>query len=238
MDKKYFYVFLFLFGITSYSHALNKNYVFFGYGQSHISDNGMVVPESINYEINSEIDQSYLLNLGYGYFIKNNIRIECELNYRNYDLINSKRLDISDGDLTKIIIGGPWFNSAEGEFKTISLLLNAWYDYSFKQGYFIYGGGGIGFSQITLQDFRLRYEQPFPPFALFDLQKVDDKDIVATGQICIGVGYKLLKNLIIDLSYRYYLMRKPSFKDSDKQDFIADYKLNSNNYLLRLKYLF
>ena len=149
-----------------------------------------------------ELDDGFAITGAIGYTLGYAGRIELEMGYR----LN---------DVDKISLGTSGTGSVDGDITTISLLGNAYYDFTTVGRFTPFIGAGIGLANIE---------------AKFDLAGNDD-DTVFAYQFAAGGSFAVSENLNIDLQYRYFGTEDPNFDDLE-----AEY--NTHNLIIGLRFNF
>ena len=134
-----------------------------------------------------------------GTSLQDDIRVEAELGYRKNDLDEIKVDGLGSGDI-------------DGDVTTVSLMGNAYYDFSTESSFSPYIGAGLGYANIEgdLDDFG------------------DEDDNVFAYQLILGGSFPSSETLSIDLQYRYFATEDPEFDGLDSE-------YSSHNILIGLR---
>ena len=134
-----------------------------------------------------------------GTSLQDDIRVEAELGYRKNDLDEIKVDGLGSGDI-------------DGDVTTVSLMGNAYYDFSTESSFSPYIGAGLGYANIEgdLDDFG------------------DEDDNVFAYQLILGGSFPSSETLSVDLQYRYFATEDPEFDGLDSE-------YSSHNILIGLR---
>ncbi len=128
-----------------------------------------------------ESDPGVALAAALGYDFGANFRMETELSYQQ-------------NDLDRLSLKGPWFGAkASGETKSMTGLLNGYYDFNNISAVTPFVSAGIGLTKVELSDVGIGGEA-IPGEA--------DGTAMAY-QVGGGFSYALNYNLALDIKYRY-----------------------------------
>ena len=216
-----------------FSEASDDTYVFISGGVNLIDTIDMPVffeNESVNSDVEVDTKSGLSLNGGAGLRISDNYRLEAELGYRS--------AEIDTVDITHMYMVDKNVYGGSGDIACFSAMVNAWYDFTFMKYLVPYVGIGIGAGQVRIENFSMNWIrvrgaiQPNQGEAEF----VDDNNWQFAFQAGIGVGIELMKNLSLDLGYRYFATTDPEFTDTHGNKFSIKY--NHSDFLAGIKFLF
>lgn len=94
----------------------------------------------------------------------------------------------------------------EGDIKTLSYLVNGFYDINTTTAFTPYIGGGAGIAKIDVKDVSMDG---------VSVDKADDT--VLAYQLGAGIGYAIGKKLTLDIGYRYFATSNPEFEGTDSK---------------------
>lgn len=114
---------------------------------------------------------------------------------------------------------------ADGDFTTLGLMVNAYYDFRTATPVTPYIGAGLGMAQVSAED-----------VTVGGTLVADDDDMVFSYQLIAGIGYAVSNAVTLDLAYKYLGTADPSLTDVDGAPFDTEY--NSHNVVLGLRYKF
>jgi len=115
-------------------------------------------------------------------------RVEVELGYR-------------DNDFDKLKVDGLGSASIDGNFSSLSLMGNFYYDFSMGGSFSPYIGAGLGFANVEA-----------------DLDGFDSEDdTVFAYQLIVGGSIAASETLSVDLQYRYFATDDPEFNGLDAE---------------------
>ena len=122
--------------------------------------------------------------------------------------------------------------NATNKIKSQSIMLNGYYDFKNSSKFTPYVSAGLGMTRV-----KGTYYNDYN----FEDGEVSDSSTKFTWALGLGVAYNVWENVDLDLSYRYNNAGKFKFKgaplgESDISN--INYKLQSNEYLLGLRYNF
>ncbi len=147
-------------------------------------------------------DDGFAITGSLGYTLGYAGRVELEMGYRA-------------NDVDKVTLYGYGTGSVDGDMTTISLMGNAYYDFSTIGQFTPFIGAGIGLANIEAE---------------FDLAGNED-DTVFAYQVAAGGSFAVSENLNIDFQYRYFGTEDPNFDGLE-----AEY--NTHNLILGLRFNF
>lgn len=167
------------------------------------------------------------LSLAVGYDFSNisNIDARTEL---AYTYIGNKTYHFNQ-------MNTPWSNGEESnatnKIKSQSIMLNGYYDFKNSSKFTPYVSAGLGMTRV-----KSTYHNEYQ----FEDGDVSDSSTKFTWALGLGVSYDIWENIDLDLSYRYNNAGKFKFKGNSEYSEIdtLNYKLQSNEYLLGLRYNF
>ena len=129
-------------------------------------------------------------------------RVEMEYGYRENDFDELKGL-------------GPGSRDVDGDINSTSLMLNIYYDFLTKSGFYPFFGVGVGAASVEA-----------------DIDNTgDEDDTVFAYQVMLGGSYTTSIGLSIDLQYRYFATDDPDFDGID-----AEYR--THNLMIGLRQSF
>jgi len=119
---------------------------------------------------------------------RNGGRVELELGYRK-------------NDVDKIKIDGFGSGSANGDFSSLSLMANLFYDFATEGSFIPYIGAGVGAASVEA-----------------DLDGSNsENDTVVAGQFILGASFAASETLKFDMQYRYFTTEDPEFDGLDAE---------------------
>lgn len=189
--------------IAPAANAYEGLYGAIGAGLSYLEDDldveSISGPVAFDSEQNTENGIGVYTTLGKAF--GNGWRAEIEFAYRNND---SRSWTADIPNISAFPEGG-----MSGDISAYSLMLNGIRDLDFIGGDWVtpYVGGGIGFAHIDTDIVGVRAG------GLNGLNNlvVDDSDRTFAYQGIAGLAFKLAEGLMLDLSYRYFGTKDPSF---------------------------
>lgn len=168
-------------------------------------------------DIDFDSGLGYSLAVGLGF---QGLRLEGEATWRrtdvdavDYDRLNLEGVNLGD-ELRQLVNDTV---DVKGNRTTVGFMANAWYDLDLGLGLAPYVGGGIGVNYVRY-DIDLPEDLPaipgLPSSATRALNEfaVGDGDWVLAYQVGLGLGYRLLDSMVLNLGYRYEGTGDPSFK--------------------------
>ena len=123
-----------------------------------------------------------------GRSMQNGGRVEAELGYRQ-------------NDIDELEVDGLGKASVDGDISSLSLMGNAYYDFSTEGSFSPYIGGGLGFANLEAD--------------LDDFGSEDDS--VFAYQLILGGSFVSSETLSVDLQYRYFATEDPDFDGLDAE---------------------
>lgn len=128
-------------------------------------------------------------------------------------------------DISSLKAGGGSV-SASGDVTALALMLNGYYDISTNSKWTPYIGGGVGFANVSIND-----------FAAVGLFLADDDDTVFAYQLKAGIGYQFTPRIDGTLGYRYFGTADADFVDSSGAPFSTDgAQINAVEIGLRIRF--
>lgn len=216
MRKSVFVVFLLLVGafvFTSPALAIDGMYVSGNVGAVMLSDSDIHVDGSGIGDVG--YDTGYVLTVAVGRKVEY-VRLEGELGYRANDM---EGYQYSDSSITA---------SLGGDVKTLSFMVNAYFDIDTGTSFTPFIGGGIGFANV---DVELKGRVVENGEVIFDESGGDDETVFAYQGI-VGVAFAMSDNTSLDLSYRYFATTDPKFDDDVEGEY------GGHNFMLGFRYSF
>lgn len=164
-------LFLFAAGAQAQGHTLNPWYFALGGGGTWYNDWGISGGPDI------ALDTGYNVSGAFGRYIDDIrvFRLELEALYTHADVDN---------------VGG---TKSTGTLTNTGLMFNAMYDIRTNSNWLPYFGGGIGYSQVDMDN-----------LATGGVVLINDHDNAFSWQVKAGVAYELSESWVIDVNYRYY----------------------------------
>ena len=164
-------------------------------------------------DIENETKNGFALSGALGYELKDNLRLELEVNYKD----NSEdSLDVKNiGGLAAGITA-----NADGDVRSLSAMINGYYDFknvTSNEKFTPYLTGGVGLARVDAD------------VSSNGIQVVDDNDTVFAYQVGIGVGYEISEKTTLDIGYRYSGTQDLDLTDASGADFESEY---SNHAIL------
>ncbi|AGF77348.1 opacity protein [Desulfocapsa sulfexigens DSM 10523] len=137
-----------------------------------------------------------------------------------YDFVSPMRMELEiikqKNDLDITYYNNYYGSFNEGDLKTLSFMVNGFYDVDTGSAWTPFVGGGIGWSKLDIND------------AGFN---DSDSDDVFTYQFIGGVAYAFNDQWSVDAQYRFIGTSEASIDG-------ADFNVNSNDLMLGLRYSF
>jgi opacity protein-like surface antigen len=166
------------------------------FADTYISGNlGAVIVEDSDFD-DGPLSGEFTFDSGYGLLgalgssNQKNGRVEIELGYRENDFDEIKIDGLGKADL-------------DGDLSSLSLMANAYYDYSTDGGFPLFIGVGIGAASIEADP---------------DIDDVDSEDdTVFAYQFIFGGSFSTSKAFSVDLQYRYFATDDPEFDGVDAE---------------------
>jgi OmpA-OmpF porin, OOP family len=169
----------------------------------------------VSYTVDVESDTGWAGGLVVGYGFSEWLRAEGELSYRQNGLDQAKL--------------GPIAVDLDGDTTALSVMGNVWFDLPLGGPVRPFLGGGLGMSQVSLND----VEVP----ALGGAQFVDDSDWVFAYQLGGGVAYRVAPGIDITAEYRYFGTENPEF-NLDAIPTTGEFEYSSHSVLFGIRYSF
>jgi opacity protein-like surface antigen len=175
---------------------------------TYISGNlGAVIVEDSDFDA-GPLSGEFTFDTGFGFLgalgssMDNGVRIEAELGYRKNDFDEVKIDGLGKGDI-------------DGDISSLSLMGNAYYDFSTEGSFSPFIGAGLGYANIEA-----------------DLDGAgDEDDSVFAYQLILGGSFASSETLSVDLQYRYFATDDPEFDGVD-----AEY--STHNFMIGLRQSF
>jgi opacity protein-like surface antigen len=175
---------------------------------TYISGNlGAVIVEDSDFDA-GPLSGEFTFDTGFGFVaavgssVENGGRIEVELGYRKNDFDELKIDGLGKADI-------------DGDISSLSLMGNAYYDFSTEGGFSPFIGAGLGYANIEA-----------------DLDDAgDEDDSVFAYQLILGGSFASSETLSVDLQYRYFATDDPEFDGVD-----AEY--STHNFMIGLRQSF
>jgi OmpA-OmpF porin, OOP family len=169
----------------------------------------------VSYTVDVESDLGWVGGIAGGYAFSEWLRAEAELSYRHNGLDQASL--------------GPIAVDLDGDTTALSAMGNLWFDLPLGGPVRPFLGGGIGMSQVSLND----VEVP----ALGGGTFVDDSDWVFAYQIGGGVAYRVAPNVDITAEYRYFGTENPEF-NLDAAPTTGEFEYSSHSVLFGVRFTF
>lgn len=189
--------------IAPAAHAYEGLYGAIGAGLSYLEDDLDVEASSAIFSFDSDqnTDNGIGVYTALGKYLSDGWRAELEFSYRNNDA-RSWTADIPN-------ISAFPEGTMSGDISAYALMLNVIKDLDFISTGWVtpYIGGGIGFAHIDTEIVANRTN------GLNGLNNlvVNDDDRTFAYQGIAGLAFGLAENLMLDISYRYFATKDPSF---------------------------
>jgi len=123
-----------------------------------------------------------------GSSMENGGRVEAELGYRT-------------NDFDELEVDGIGKAEIDGDIRSLSFMVNAYYDISTEGGFSPFIGAGLGYANIEAD--------------LDNFEKEDDS--VLAYQLILGGSFASSEQLSVDLQYRYFATEDPEFDGLDAE---------------------
>lgn len=159
---------------------------FGGHGGLNLTADSDITEPVVFYGDTASFDTGFALGGFVGYDLGTGIRVEGELTYRSNAL-----------DGFSLLPGTPF----DGGFDSLSLMGNAFYDFSTGSAWTPYVGGGLGVALMTSD------------ITSTGIDVIDDDDTVFAYQVAAGLGYALSPTVTITADYRFFATSNPEFSD-------------------------
>lgn len=170
-------------------------------GSSNLSNSKLTSSAVPGVEVDIEFDEGLGFSIALGDDTKDHSRVELELGYHSYDIVNFQTAGTTV--------------SGTGDITILSLLINGFLDIKTDWGISPYIGGGIGYAKIDIDNVSV---------AGISISGNDD-EFVWAWQVSAGVGYPINDKVTVDLGYRYFETQKPDFSgvraECDTNSFMA-----------------
>lgn len=143
-----------------------------------------------------EIDSDFVTEIGIGYKFNNQFRLELELQHRNFETdsqpLNANPQGTAAGNIYIV----------EAETKSLSLMMNTYYDYSVIGKTTLYIKGGLGLTQHKTKA-KIDIQPLFQIFGVDEWYHPKDKKTEFTWSIGTGIEYQISKKLSGKIEYQY-----------------------------------
>jgi len=158
----------------------------------------------------STFDDGHVFTVAVGYSV-GALRVEGEISHRknDWEAFTAQGLALA----------------AEGDFSSLSFMVNGWYDFNTSTNWVPFVGGGIGISAMNMEINRIA---GIP-------QSYDESDTVFAYQFGAGIGYKLTPKATISLSYRLFGTSDVEFVDPVDTD---TYEYLSHSFMIGTRITF
>ncbi|HEY4136323.1 MAG TPA: outer membrane beta-barrel protein [Alphaproteobacteria bacterium] len=159
-------------------------------------DSGYSFSRDAGGDLDTDVDNSYIVGVGAGYRFNSNIRADLTVGYRGgYEAKDT-------------LTSGTFTVDAEGDVSSLAGLLNLYYDIG-KYGVFTpYVGGGIGLSRNKIDDVAISSGG-------VGLGQIDGDDRISFAwQLSAGTSIELSKAVSLDIGYRYIDLGKAETSDN------------------------
>lgn len=113
----------------------------------------------------------------------------------------------------------------DGDVRTFSYMVNAYYDFKNKTNFTPFIGFGVGGATIYYDDIESS-----------GVLLVDDNDTVFAYKVGAGLAYKISESLNLTGDYHYLATTDPEFKDAAGAKFDSEYE--SHNFNLGMRFTF
>ncbi len=176
-----------------------KNYVALNGGLQSVRDADYKYDDSVD-QLNGdiELDNGLHVSAALGRQFTNNVRGEIELGYNK-------------SDLDKLSADGFGIFDAGGELKTLTGLVNGYYDFMPENKVSPFVTAGAGFA---------RHNAELTSIAGIGLDDVDGNDTVLAYQLGAGANVDVSEKTALTVGYRYQASREAEFDDT-KIDYAA-----------------
>lgn len=184
------------------SNTAAQMYISGGGGVSFLTDadtTDTIATGSIGGEVTT--DAGFVLNGAVGYAMRNGLRIEGEISYRENDL--------DSFDIDTVTTGGATFSGTAvavpltGDISSLGFMANAYYDFYTGSNWVPFVGGGLGVAIVSVD------VNSFGGVS----STFDESDTVFAYQLGAGLGYRVNRHSKIDVSYRLLGTSDPEFSD-------------------------
>ncbi|MFT4551397.1 MAG: opacity protein-like surface antigen [Chlamydiales bacterium] len=155
-------------------------------GWSSVSESHSSILVGTGTDEEYEYEAGYAYTLSLGKRLNDMWRVEGELTHRKFNVDNVK-------DNAGTVMAG------DGNLSGNSLMVNALYDVGTWYDVTAYGGGGIGWSTLDLDN------------QTAGTNKGNDTDSVFSYQLILGASYPVWEQVDLDLQYRWFATEKPTF---------------------------
>jgi len=155
-------------------------------------------------------DLGYTIDLAIGKTFSNGLRGELEIPYRF-------------SDIDEFTIKGSNPEEFDREISSLSLMVNAYYDFETGTSFRPFVGAGIGYSLLQIEGWTTHH----------------DADVFAY-QLMAGCSYAINHQFTLDLQYRFFGTAKPEFETNDPRlgHIRIDSEYQTNNLMLGLRFYF
>jgi outer membrane protein OmpA-like peptidoglycan-associated protein/opacity protein-like surface antigen len=162
---------------------------------------------------NLSFDPGYVVSGSVGFGFENQFRPEFELAYRNSSVSEAK---------------GPGAAGGTGNFNSIAMMANLFYDFDTRSGLTPYIGIGIGGAFVGADS----------AGSVFTGNTIDDQPFTFAYQGIAGFSYELSERVDATLDYRYFRTLEPDFKTGTGGVAVNDANYVNHSIMLGLRYVF
>jgi opacity protein-like surface antigen len=163
--------------------------------------------------ITTTTDAEFESGLNLGLAVGNdfgNGRFEIAFDYKSHGLDKLKDFSVTgSGNLGDF--------DGNGDIKTLSAMINGFYDIPLGVPVTPYVGGGVGVARIELDNIVIR-----------GVSIAGSNDTVFAYQLGAGIGYDIIESITVDIGYRYFRTDNPKFRNTKE-------KYHSHNFILALR---
>ena len=138
-----------------------------------------------------------------------NGRVEIAFDYKSHGLYKFEDWTTGSGNLGDF--------DGNGDIKTLSAMINGFYDIPLGAPVTPYVGGGVGVARIELDNIVIR-----------GVSIAGSQDTVFAYQLGVGIGYDIIESTTVDIGYRYFRTANPKFRNTKG-------KYHSHNFILALR---
>jgi len=107
---------------------------------------------------------------------------------------------------------------ASGDVTAMSLLLNCLVDFETGTNFTPYAGAGIGMAQVEINE-----------------GADSEDDTVFAYQLVAGIGYTIVENVALDVSYRYFATANPAYGEGGGE---TEIEYGSHNFYMGIRFSF
>ena len=179
----------------------------------------------------SDVDGTYLGDLGLGFGFNNGFRLEGVVGYRSGELDEADGVNGIPADITDVNTGTVTQFSAQspdGNAQILDFMLNGIYDFNREGSWQPYLGAGLGVAKVKAKASSLGFGTVTPTTSNVLgsglANGFSDTETAFAYQGLVGLGYALSERLKLDLGYRYYVVEDLDFNGRDPlgNDFVYD----------------